>query len=597
MHYAVKPLQIQGVRFFADEALGEAVRCYRECRELCVDLLADVFNEDYRSFDQSNEDREKIGQSSGGGLLRAEFNLGMALVEQKKHVDAVPHLMAVGEWFRKLTNGLNSLSPAKNGRAATASAGCGGSNHVALANFDVGRGTTSGGSGETEKGASDLTGLYASSLVLLGECLASASPAEIPSTVFGSSPLPNGCESSDNRKERRGLHKSGNSSAAIVVPKPLGASKGAPPGRLNTAIDSLEEAANKFLDIGDSEGALDAIERLVKIFRLVSYGSSTRGAGERFCARAEALCDRASCALLMLNRNSDGRRAGDGGETAAHIDNDKAGDENDISAELDSDLAQIRSDIRDLRIRWDGGGGNGGGCRRPREDNDAKIQNDDHEHKNRPPALIRRQTPTEEERASMNTSDDDGTPVGRNSETLPTRSNIPEKVTDTDQGGQSLQRVGPALSAAMFARRRRSRPLVGNAPVLRSDRLFPNGAGVTIASGAAARTAAGNPKTMHSSTTASAVVSSSNAVVVPPPPEIGLEGQEASGDPGFGSTVEKASVAPSFASLRAAMCEAAAAAISSRGSEDGVSGDDRTAFAAAYKDTVRSRNAVLSCSG
>lgn len=185
----------KGVRFLADEALQEAIRCYRESRELCVDLAADTVE------NLIGDDDGIIGGKSDGqfqlsveatatsvALMRSEFNVGMALVEQKKHAKAIRYLSAAADGFRDLVSRrLSSVHfSASKMRLKNDSNS---SEHDVAGVEGLGEGGVVGVRMSIEaswnasvacvlhqEGLSDVGGLYASSLFLLGDCLLALAP-------------------------------------------------------------------------------------------------------------------------------------------------------------------------------------------------------------------------------------------------------------------------------------------------------------------------------------------------------------------------------------------------------------------------------------
>lgn len=535
----------QGVRFIADEALEEAVRYYRECRELCVDLLADVEDEGNGRFDQSDEASQTAIDESRSTLLRAEFNLGMALVEQKDHADAVPHLLAVQERFHELSTTSNAE------REKTAR----------------GTGTEAGGA------ASDLTGLYASSLVRLAECYTSSST--LPSMPT-SSTTPNAHNKDSGRDGRRAA--TGNAAAITTGgPTPLGAPTAPAPARLNAAVEALEKAAHTFLDIGDPGGALEALERLVRILRLLGH---SKGGGERYLSRTEALCNRTSRALPPPPLSATGGRRGEGGgegdgadgfgeEGNKHesVENDEEDD--DTTSTLHRELQQVRDEICNLRERWGGGGGANGATsrntgRRADKSNDARR------------SVVHRVAPAEERESSNSTM---GRACGN------TGASSGSKIVDnpagtgagTNHGCQFLGRVGPALSTPGFARRRRAR---ATASLGHRAGGRDNARGRRVASG-------------DGQTSSSDALDEQVTVEVPLVSEVESAGQHLSGrgDVNSGSVGAAGEDGRSFAQLRTALgptLAAAAAAVKGGASNGSKHEADEGGVFSAYKDTVSS---------
>lgn len=338
---------IQGVRWFADEALEAAIRYYRESRELCVDLLADT-SEDCNGLtsDRGGGDGwsgtadESLLAAAGSHLLRAEYNVGMALFEQKKYAGAIPHLSAVGEGFRKLVNPTTTTNAARKGVGTSGASedqrarkiGDGGTHLLSAASWKAAL---------DQEGMSDLGGLYALSLDLLGECLASC---PLPSDKNG--------QTRTETQSRAGSTDTGVApTAACIVP--LGASSGTPRDRLIASVGALEASVEAFIAIDDAAGALEPLKRLVGILRLMDGG----GRGGRYISRVEALHDRVRAALrnkqqIVTIRGGNGE--GQAGVTTATYDSD------DTLAQM----AETRERIKDLRERCSGGAvasGSGGG--------------------------------------------------------------------------------------------------------------------------------------------------------------------------------------------------------------------------------------------
>lgn len=216
-------------------------------------------------------------------LLRAEYNVGMSLVEQGKFVDAVPHLLGVGEGFRGLARSARVKNPYPEGNDAERNniGGEGGDKgSVALECAD-----------EIDPvplflwvealerdGVSDVGGLYASSLNLLGECLVS-----IPSRS------------------------------------------------LAVAMGVLKASVEAFIAVGDPVGATEPLEKLVDLAHRKPRGEEI---GRRFCSTAEALGRATSEALRKARK--DGSSEGVGGSVVA-VDgvDDALAQVNDLQTRLD----------------------------------------------------------------------------------------------------------------------------------------------------------------------------------------------------------------------------------------------------------------------
>lgn len=297
----VDSIPSKGMRFFASEALDEALRFYRECRELAVDLVAE--SDDKNAGAESGArpavrpDADTRGFPSlaaaastpTAGLVRAEFNLGMALTERKRYGDAVAHLSGVGDGCRKL---------ARMAETATSAAG---------------PGDTAWEEPFLRENASDLGGLYASSLAMLGECRASSSP------------------------------RSGTPPSDAQAPAALGLAAVTPAGRLGIAVETLARAVDSFLALGggggDPGGALDPLERLARVLRLPG--------GEAFLGRAEALCDKVLGALVTRR----GSHGGAGGGADRDEDRSSHSSTRDSDRDVTGEVEGMREEIRELRRR------------------------------------------------------------------------------------------------------------------------------------------------------------------------------------------------------------------------------------------------------
>lgn len=326
----------QGVQFFADEALKEALHCYRECRELCVDLIADEEEEVERRGDatvgvQLSPKPSEAASTPTGGLIRAEFNLGMVLVEQKRHDDAIGHLLAVEDGCRKLA-GISSAEDAADSVPGSLERRFGNIEGHPESGIHEGSLTVRESNNDTNwkaffsrEGASELGGLYASSLEMLGECWISASSTRLAARFETLSRL---------------LHQARDEASGAESAKPLlplGALISTAPARIKAAVATLEQAVDAFLmiDGGDATGALDALKRLIRVLRLQG--------GERYFLRAEALCDRVS-GIFGKGRRHD---AAPGVITAGDISDD------DEDYGLADEVDKARGDIQELRLSHD----------------------------------------------------------------------------------------------------------------------------------------------------------------------------------------------------------------------------------------------------
>lgn len=277
-------------------------------------------------------------EAACGSLMRAEYNLGMALVEQKMFREATPHLSAVGDGFKKMVKG-NSATPGRGKEEERSTS------DVAEPFFSSS--VWKAALIERPEGMSDLGGLYALSLALLGECFASASPSRL---------------SSSSLAEIRGTAaapREGDAAAAAAAAQstilPLGTSVAPRGDRLATAVETLEASVEAFLSVEDPAGAVDALERLVRILRLFNGGE------ERYYMRAKTLCDRASSVAALCSSGggqgcgADGSAGGgEAGSGAVHNDDDN----------LEEEIDQVRENIKALHARLGGSGSDGGraGC-------------------------------------------------------------------------------------------------------------------------------------------------------------------------------------------------------------------------------------------
>ena len=307
----------QGVSFLADEALAAALRYYRESRELCVDLVADSGEEggDHGargSFARREASAAAADASARGGLLRAEYNVGMTLFEQDEPADAARHLSAAVSIFRDMFAGAGGGHAEHEAQQARGFGGEG---------VEEGGGATAAArkhgvelearamaawkaAGHEQEELAGLGGVYASSLFLLAECLLS-SPEAPPSSA----------------------------SAASVLPGKEG---------LPRVLETLEASAGAFLGIDDPSRALDPLLKLVETL-LRSAGDAGGDEGRSLLSRAATLCEQAASGL--------GRRLTEHGPG----END-----NDVDDET-LQLGQIREGIDSLRALWRVGGSSSDG--------------------------------------------------------------------------------------------------------------------------------------------------------------------------------------------------------------------------------------------
>lgn len=290
------------MRFFAAEALEEALRCYRESRELCVDLVADSDDAELECDATAGADvtprLSAAAATPAGALVRAEFNLGMALVERKRYDDAVSHFRAVEEGCRELVR----LAGWKAGVSEDADPGV---DDVEAAEGSSWRAVF------LREDVAGLGSLYASSLVMLGEC--SASP-------------------SSGTPARGGPGRN-------TPLQPLGFAASATSLHLRNAVHTYEKAVDVFLALGggNAAGAMDPLERLVGVLRLQG--------GERDLLRAEALCGRVLGKLEASKKSSGGEGTGRQGNPG------NESDEGDGGGELSADVGEVRREIEGLRLR------------------------------------------------------------------------------------------------------------------------------------------------------------------------------------------------------------------------------------------------------
>lgn len=305
----------QGVSFLADEALAAALRYYRESRELCVDLVADSGEEggDHGargSFARREASAAAADASARGGLLRAEYNVGMTLFEQDEPADAARHLSAAVSIFRDMFAGAGGGHAEHEAQQARGSGGVGVEGEGATAaarkhgELEARAMAAWKAAGHEQEELAGLGGVYASSLFLLAECLLS-SPEAPPSSA----------------------------SAASVLPGKEG---------LPRVLETLEASAGAFLGIDDPSRALDPLLKLVETL-LRSAGDAGGDEGRSLLSRAATLCEQAASGL--------GRRLTEHGPG----END-----NDVDDET-LQLGQIREGIDSLRALWRVGGSSSDG--------------------------------------------------------------------------------------------------------------------------------------------------------------------------------------------------------------------------------------------
>lgn len=294
----------QGVRFLADEALGAALRYYRECRELCVDLVADSSESVDRGGRGSGSPAEAGAAAADAAaaaasslcLLRAEYNVGMSLFEQEKRADAVQHLSAAGSIFRDLFSGGVSKTQQRGWSGEGGRRGA--TSHRSRLDVEASILAAWKAAVPEEEDLADLGGVYASSLFLLGECLASRAPSH--------------CVSSETLAgEEEGSQRAG---------------------------EVLASSAQAFVDIEDAVGALNTLLKLSEILQPPSANDDDDGGGfEPFLSKVERLCERAS---LLLSPKTPG-----------------AGSDGDDLEDERNQLEQAREEISNLRARWRRSGG------------------------------------------------------------------------------------------------------------------------------------------------------------------------------------------------------------------------------------------------
>lgn len=652
------------MRFLAEEALDEALRCYRESRELGVDLVADG-GDDREESDQGIDDGGASRSNAAGGLLRAEFNLGMALVEQKNHGDAIEHLLAVGDWFRQLVRSTSDTAAAETaggglGRGDAAQGHAPGEARQGREGETrriEGAGTSSSSLSYEktflllgEGGSSELGGLYASSLALLGECWASATPPPFAaSSSCSTSKIPNPAPTSNHERQKRARAVDGADDEDNVVrtraspqvpqvPKPLGALPGASPVRLNAAVDALEAAVGAFLALGDPAGALDPLERLARILRL--------NGGERYFVRVETLCIRASRALLPADIGGTGKHRhrkshGEERKAGADIDDEEEDqakkEEGDEEEGIEREIENVREEIEELRRRWNvdggtkdgrgksrgcsphqkaqqgsagasGGSSGGGGNRGDNAETGAVVSSPHDRGNNRNPQSSSPSSSPEKTRGHSGAADDSGTMFvgGTYRAAADSNTSALDNATLSSSGGSYL-RVGPVGSATAFARRRRARAVLATtAPVTLGGRGRGVGRGrgghdgrcgthATVNGASGGRRGVLGGCTRNGGSGGRQRVGSDSQLLVGP-------GTSSSSSPPLGSS-SVTTVAPgevpniaSFATLRSA---AAAAASGARvlGDGSGPTGDEEgaqvgRATLAAYRNTVRFHVAV-----
>ncbi|CBN78457.1 hypothetical protein Esi_0121_0054 [Ectocarpus siliculosus] len=238
----------QGVRFLADEALEAALEYYRESRELCVDVVADSVDAGFAKTSNGGVSESAAAAAAAaaaatasGCLLRAEYNVGMSLFEQEKRRDAEGHLSAAVKIFRRLfaagggAQAGSTFHPAAGGgegEGAAASVGAAAA-AAAASTLDAWKAAA-----RKQEGLSGLGGVYASSLYLLGECLASSC---VPSSAL----------EDDSRQ-----------------------------GREKIAAETLRASAEAFLYTGDHSRALPPLLMLVEVLRRRLAGGAGRHHGE-----------------------------------------------------------------------------------------------------------------------------------------------------------------------------------------------------------------------------------------------------------------------------------------------------------------------------
>eukprot|EP00752_Nemacystus_decipiens_P003472 g3207.t1 len=330
----------QGVRFLADEALAAALRYYRESRELCVDLVADGSEEGVigrRGSSAPKEEEVSADTAARGGLLRAEYNVGMTLLEQDKPADAARHLAAAVSIFRDVfarsRGGGSSRGQQAGGSGGEGNEEGGGVAAARRSGRELEASTMAAWKAaglEQEELAglggvyasslfllveqeelAGLGGVYASSLFLLAECLA-ASPGG-----FARSPP-----------------------AGVGAP----AAKG---NDLPRVLETLEASAGAFLSIEDPARALDP---LLKLVETLQQSPSDAGDERRsLLSSAEALCEQASSGLGAPTEDALGEDGSDVEDERLQLD-------------------QVREEIRKLRALWEtGDNSSGGGSERERQ--------------------------------------------------------------------------------------------------------------------------------------------------------------------------------------------------------------------------------------
>lgn len=217
-------------------------------------------------------------------LLRAEYNVGMSLVEQGKFVDAVPHLLAVGEGFRGLAQSARVKNPYPEGDDAERNnigGGRGDKGSVALACADkIDPVPLALWVAALERDdVSDVGGLYASSLNLLGECLLS-----IPSRS------------------------------------------------LTAAVGVLKASLEAFIAVGDPVGATEPLEKLVDLAHRKPCGEEN---GRGLCSTAKALGRATSEALQKARKDGYSEGGVDGSVMAVDGVDDALAQVNDLQTRLD----------------------------------------------------------------------------------------------------------------------------------------------------------------------------------------------------------------------------------------------------------------------
>ena len=302
----------QGVRFLADEALDAALRYYRESRELCIDLVAD--SGEGAGGHGGGAAAAGATAAASGCLLRAEYNVGMSLLEQEKRTEAERHLSAAVSIFRDVfAAGAPKEAESESAPPAGAGAGAGawgaeaGGGVTAVARDSRASMAAWKAAVLVQEDLAGLGGVYASSLFLLAECVASSS-------------------SSSSREG----------------------------GPVEAVAGTLQASAEAFLDIGDPARALDPLLKLVEVLRRSDDDDNDDGGnddddrdrgGEVFLSAVEALCHRVALGLPGPAEDAPGAAGGGSG-------GDGGGDDPE---EERLQLEQVRGEIADLRAHRGGG--------------------------------------------------------------------------------------------------------------------------------------------------------------------------------------------------------------------------------------------------